>query len=50
MASLTEMIGNSATRQQLVQDCTVVLEEEVASKSGVSGLAVKAGYKVVKGI
>ena len=37
-------------RKTLIKDATKVLEAEVDSKSGMSGLAVKGVFKVVKGL
>ncbi|MEO7112894.1 MAG: hypothetical protein ABI183_20795, partial [Polyangiaceae bacterium] len=31
-------------------DCCTLIDEEVSDKGGISGLAIKAGYKVVKGV
>lgn len=50
MASLKEALTDQGKRQTVVQDCITLLESEVADKSGMSGMAIKAGYKAVKGI
>jgi hypothetical protein len=34
----------------VVDDCVALIEAEVADKGGISGLAIKAGYKAVKGL
>ena len=34
----------------LVADCAKLMDEQVASKNGLSGLALKAAYGVVKGV
>lgn len=47
---LSETLLDDAKKPQVVKDCCELVDEEVASKSGLSGLAVKAGYKAVKGI
>lgn len=44
--ALTDPQKNSA----VVSDCITLIDQEVESKSGLSGFAVKAGYSVVKGI
>ena len=49
MPKLLETLNDQARRKDLVADCCTMIDEEVASKGGLSGLAVKAGYKVVKG-
>jgi len=45
---LTEILTEAEQRPAVVRDCVALLDAEVASKGGVSGLAIKAGYKVVK--
>ncbi len=48
MATLAELLLTDAKKPELVRDCARVIDEEVAGKRGVSGLAIKAGYKAVK--
>lgn len=50
MASLTEVLTRDEKRSRVVQDCLTLIDAEVADKSGISGMAIKAGYKAVKGI
>lgn len=52
MASLHDTIGaaDPAKRAALISDCLRLVDDEVASKRGMSGLAVKAGFKVVKSV
>lgn len=50
MGALSEVIKDRAKRKAIVDDGERLLDQEVADKSGVSGLAVKAGFKVIKGI
>jgi hypothetical protein len=50
MARLAEILTQSAVRPQVVQACAALIDAEVASKSGIGGLAVKAGYKLVKAV
>ena len=50
MATLQELLGGSDKRGRLIDDALRVLDAEVADKSGLSGIAVKTAYKVVKGI
>lgn len=47
MSSLSEIL-DSADRATLVNDVVGVIEGEVSRKSGITGLALKGGYKVVK--
>ncbi len=50
MTILRERFGSGEKRQQVIDDACRVLDEEVADKSGLAGIAVKAAYAVVKGI
>jgi hypothetical protein len=50
MATLQELLGTGAKRGPLVDDSLRVLEAEVDDKSGLSGIAIKTAFKVVKGI
>ena len=42
--------GDAAKKAVVVDDCCTLIDEEVASRGGISGLALKAGYGAVKGI
>jgi hypothetical protein len=48
--SLVEALKDESKREAIIKDCLVLVDEEVAAKSGISGLAVKAGYGAVKGV
>jgi hypothetical protein len=50
MSTLRELLGGPAKRGVVIDDALRVLDEEVDSKSGLSGIAVKTAYKIVKGI
>ena len=50
MASLREKLKDPERRKSIVDDACQVLDQEVADKSGITGLAVKGAYKVVKGV
>jgi hypothetical protein len=51
MASLQDAFASDEKKKNVViDDCLDLLDREVADKSGLSGLAVKAGFKAVKGI
>lgn len=47
MADLTEILAD-VDRDVVIKDTVSLIDAEVASKSGVTGLALKGGYKVVK--
>lgn len=50
MARLAEILTQPTVRPRVVQACADLIDAEVATKSGIAGLAVKAGYKLVKAI
>jgi hypothetical protein len=50
MASLIETLSNDTKKAAVIEDCCTLVDAEVADKSGLSGLAIKAGYAAVKGI
>lgn len=48
MSTLGEIL--EAKKPEVVDDCLNIIEAEVDDKGGLSGFAIKAGYKTVKGI
>ncbi|MBI5544522.1 MAG: hypothetical protein HY901_11570 [Deltaproteobacteria bacterium] len=48
MPTLQETLGTQPKRSQVISDCAALIDQEVADKGGISGMAIKAGYKVVK--
>ena len=50
MASLTETLSNDTRKRTVIEDCCSLIDDEVADKGGLTGLAIKAGYAAVKGI
>jgi len=50
MATLQEQLLTAAKRPGLVRDCSKLIDEEVDKKSGLSGLAIKAAFKIVKAV
>lgn len=48
--ALSDTLSNPTTTQNLVADCVRLIDEQVAAKGGISGLALKAAYGVVKGV
>ncbi len=49
MPSLQEAVADPTKRKAVIADCVTVIDQEVAGKGGVSGFAVKAAYRLVKG-
>ena len=51
MPSLREQLSQDPTkREAVVGDALNVLDQEVADKSGLTGMAIKAAYKMVKSV
>lgn len=50
MASLKEQLASAGKRQAVIDDAQNVLDQEVADKSGLTGIAIKGAYKLVQGI
>ena len=48
--SVAEVLLKPPKREEIVRESQQVLDAEVADKKGVSGLAVKGSFKIVKGI
>ena len=46
--TLPERLLADGVRPAVVADCEKLIDDEVQKKKGVSGLAIKGGYKVVK--
>lgn len=47
---LSQMLENPSVKASLVSDCAQLIETQVSAKGGISGLALKATYKVLKSI
>jgi hypothetical protein len=47
MPTLTEVLTNDTRKTEVVDACCELIDQEVADKSGISGLAIKAGYGAV---
>jgi hypothetical protein len=50
MPTLTEALTSESKRPAVIDDCVSLIDAEVASKGGLTGLAIKAGYRTVQGI
>jgi hypothetical protein len=47
---LTEQLQNQQIKACVIEDCTKLMDEQVAAKNGLSGVAIKTAYKVVKNV
>lgn len=50
MTSFREILEEPRVYPRVVDDCLQVLEEEVSKKSGLSGMAIKGAYKILKSV
>lgn len=50
MPTLKEILCSTENRPSVVREATQLVDSEVSAKSGLSGLAIKAGYKAVKAV
>lgn len=50
MSSLGETLTSDSKKSAVVDDCAALIDAEVADKGGLTGLAIKAGYKAVQGV
>jgi hypothetical protein len=48
--SLVEALSDASKKDAVVSDVVKLVDDEVASKGGLSGIALKAGYAAVKGV
>jgi hypothetical protein len=47
---LSKQLADEGIASRIALDCTKLMDDQVSSKSGVSGMAIKATYRVVKGL
>lgn len=50
MGALTDVIADETRRRAVCDDGVAAIKDEVASKRGLTGVAVKAGFKAVQGV
>ena len=50
MSTLKDIISAPETRPQVIADTVKLVDSEVAKKGGISGIAIKTGYKIVNGL
>lgn len=50
MKSLKEILEEPRVYPRVVEDCLQVLDEEVSKKSGLSGMAIKGAYRILKSV
>jgi hypothetical protein len=50
MGALKDKLLDAAVRPVVVGDCAALVDNEVASKSGITGAVIKTGYKAFKAL
>jgi hypothetical protein len=50
MSNLSDALTAESKKSAVIEDCLALIDAEVADKGGLTGLAIKAGYKTVQGI
>jgi len=48
--NLNDVLSDEARRASIIEDVCRLVDEEVAKQKGISGVAVKAGYRLVQGV
>jgi len=48
--TLNDVLNDEAQRASIIEDVCHLVDDEVAKQRGISGIAVKTGYKVVQGV
>ncbi len=48
--NLNDVLNDDATRTSIIEEVCQLVDDEVAKQRGLSGVAVKAGYKVVQSV
>jgi hypothetical protein len=50
MPNLVEALTSDSKKIAVVDDCVALIDAEVADRGGLTGLAIKAGYKAIQGV
>jgi hypothetical protein len=50
MSNLVDALTSDSNKGAVADDCVALIDAEVADKGGLTGLAIKAGYKAVQGV
>jgi hypothetical protein len=50
MSTLSEALGSDSRKSVVVDDCLALIDAEVSDKGGLTGLAIKAGYRTIQGV
>ena len=50
MKTLNDVLKDESKLTAIIEDCCRLVDDEVSGKRGISGMAIKTGYKVVQGV
>jgi len=50
MPNLVDALTSESNKGAVADDCVALIDAEVSDKGGLTGLAIKAGYKAVQGV
>ena len=50
MGALKDKLLEETKRPEVVNDCVILIDNEVAAKKGVTGMVIKTGYKAFKAL
>ncbi len=50
MRTFSELLADPEKRAAVLADCQRLIDQEVADKGGLGGMAIKGGYKLVQGV
>ena len=48
--SLNDYLSDAAVQENVIADCRQLMDDQVAAKKGIGGIAIKTAYKVIKGL
>ncbi len=49
-ATLPEILTEATRRKSVITDCVLLIDEEVSKKGGLSGIAIKGAFAIVKAV
>src|ERR1700722_16220905 len=50
MPNLVESLTSESKKSAVADDCVALIDAEVSDKGGLTGLAIKAGYKAIQNV
>ncbi|MGK7888322.1 MAG: hypothetical protein AB4042_03245 [Leptolyngbyaceae cyanobacterium] len=47
---LSDILTDNTIKEKVIADCVQLMNEQVAAKKGIGGMALKTAYKLIKGV